>query len=56
MLSVLKKDGTVIVDHSDGTRITSFYKQGGLQQHLSAGARVFLCSNFIKGSYSVDSK
>lgn len=55
MLSVLKKDGTVIVDHADGTRITTFYKQGELQQHLSSGARLFLCSNVIKGSYSVDS-
>ncbi|XP_048067291.1 sperm-associated antigen 17 isoform X1 [Megalobrama amblycephala] len=34
VLSVLKKDGTVIVDHADGTRITTFYQQGELQQHL----------------------
>ncbi|XP_077080311.1 sperm-associated antigen 17 [Siphateles boraxobius] len=32
MLSVLKKDGTMIVDHADGTRITTFYQQGELQQ------------------------
>ncbi|XP_016389993.1 sperm-associated antigen 17 [Sinocyclocheilus rhinocerous] len=36
VLSVLKKDGTVIVDHADGTRITTFYQQGELQQHLSS--------------------
>ncbi|XP_067270329.1 sperm-associated antigen 17 isoform X2 [Pseudorasbora parva] len=34
VLSVLKKDGTVIVDHADGTRITTFYQQRELQQHL----------------------
>lgn len=56
VLSVLKKDGTVIVNHADGTRITTFYKQVELQEHLSSGARVFLCSNVIKASYSVDSK
>ncbi|XP_056319183.1 sperm-associated antigen 17 [Danio aesculapii] len=27
VLSVLKKDGSVIVDHADGTRITTFYQQ-----------------------------
>jgi len=42
MLSVLKKDGTVIVDHADGTRITTFYQQGELQQQLLPGARVFM--------------
>ncbi|XP_058641173.1 sperm-associated antigen 17 isoform X2 [Onychostoma macrolepis] len=40
VLSVLKKDGTVIVDHADGTRVTTFYKQGELQQHLSSGEKL----------------
>ncbi|XP_043103168.1 LOW QUALITY PROTEIN: sperm-associated antigen 17 [Puntigrus tetrazona] len=40
VLSVLKKDGTVIVDHADGTRITTDYQQGELQQHLRSGKKL----------------
>ncbi|XDV49401.1 hypothetical protein PO909_018659 [Leuciscus waleckii] len=40
MLSVLKKDGTVIVDHADGTRLTTFYQQGELQQQLLPGEKL----------------
>ncbi|XP_050972826.1 sperm-associated antigen 17 [Labeo rohita] len=42
VLSVLKKDGTVIVDHADGTRITTFNQQGELQQqqHMSSGEKL----------------
>ncbi|XP_039520361.1 sperm-associated antigen 17 [Pimephales promelas] len=45
MLSVLKKDGTVIVDHADGTRITTFYQQGELQQQLLPGENLVRVEN-----------
>ncbi|KAL7884467.1 hypothetical protein AOLI_G00072370 [Acnodon oligacanthus] len=36
VLSVLEKDGTAVVDHADGTRITTFYqRREPLQQHRS---------------------
>ncbi|KTG41223.1 hypothetical protein cypCar_00001808 [Cyprinus carpio] len=40
VLSVLKKDGAMIVDHADGTRISTFYQQGEQQQHLSSGEKL----------------
>ncbi|KTF82479.1 hypothetical protein cypCar_00015031 [Cyprinus carpio] len=40
VLSVLKKDGMVLVDRADGTRITTFYQQGELQRHLSSGEKL----------------
>ncbi|XP_056585787.1 sperm-associated antigen 17 isoform X4 [Triplophysa dalaica] len=38
--SVLRKDGTLIVDHADGTRITTFNQQSELQQHLISGEKL----------------
>ncbi|XP_026067184.1 sperm-associated antigen 17 isoform X2 [Carassius auratus] len=40
VLSVLKKDGAMIVDHADGTRISTFYQQGEPQQQLSSGEKL----------------
>ncbi|XP_055023578.2 sperm-associated antigen 17 [Misgurnus anguillicaudatus] len=40
VLSVLRKDGTVIVDHADGTRITTSHQQRELQQHLNSGDKL----------------
>ncbi|XP_035377914.1 sperm-associated antigen 17 isoform X2 [Electrophorus electricus] len=36
VLSVLEKDGTIAVDHADGTRMTTFYQQRDLPQHQSS--------------------
>ncbi|XP_072537294.1 sperm-associated antigen 17 [Salminus brasiliensis] len=37
VLSVLEKNGTAVVDHADGTRITTFYQQREPQQQHSSG-------------------
>ncbi|XP_051950520.1 sperm-associated antigen 17 isoform X1 [Xyrauchen texanus] len=39
VLSVLRTDGTVIVDHADRTRITTFYQQSE-PQHLNSGEKL----------------
>ena len=42
VMSVLDRDGTVIVDHADGTRITTLYQErealsGWCQEHINPG-------------------
>ncbi|CAB1327538.1 unnamed protein product, partial [Coregonus sp. 'balchen'] len=44
VISVLDRDGTVIVDHADGTRITTLYQErealcGWSHQHINTGER-----------------
>ncbi|XP_029603285.1 sperm-associated antigen 17-like [Salmo trutta] len=44
VMSVLDRDGTVIVDHADGTRITTLYQErealsGWSQEHINTGER-----------------
>ncbi|XP_031675388.1 sperm-associated antigen 17 isoform X3 [Oncorhynchus kisutch] len=44
VMSVLDRDGTVIIDHADGTRITTLYQErealsGWSQEHINTGER-----------------